>query len=319
MTRKFHFLNKLLGQEELKREVGFYLEAYSRTGFFAPMIAGGARGLGKSLLVKAIAAEMNVINKERGITKGKQFLSINAAEIKGSEAFVDKVLPLLAQEGEILLFIDEINNLSMEVQIVLLTLLSYDEKYRSKYYTSDGNCFDIDHTKFSFASAASSFSGVHPDLIDRLKRFQMQEFTENQLGAIIQKRCNGITFEPEALEKLGSVCRNNARNAVARAEDVKAYGKKHFTIHDFNNLRRILSIYPLGLNRGEVTVLKHLATGPKTLTELSARMNCTKESLMSDLEQRLKACNLMKTAGVRGRVISTEGMNVLKEIEEIYS
>jgi Holliday junction resolvasome RuvABC ATP-dependent DNA helicase subunit len=319
MAEKYKYLNSLVGQTEIKREMSFYLDSFRRDGYFMPMITCGARGLGKTLIVKALAAEMNDINKSKGIAKGKRFLMINSAEVRGSEAFLDKVLPTIAQEGHILLFFDELNGLSMEVQTLLLSLLSVGEDRKSHYYTTDGTCYTINHEEFTFCSAASSVAQIHPDLLDRLKRFQMQVYNSEQLAQIIQKKAKGITFDPDALARMAATCRNNARNAVFRAQDLIAYGEPHFTIQDFNKLKRILSIYPFGLNRGEVEVLKHLSSGPKTLTELSAKMNCTRDSLMQDLEQRLKACSLIKTAGARGRIILPAGLAVLKEIEEEFS
>lgn len=317
MTRKF--LNKIVGQKLIKRELEFYLEGYERTGFWPPCIFSGSRGQGKSLIVKALAAELSAINRAKGIKNGKRFLPINSAELVGVDVLFDKVMPILVQESDIVLFLDESENLSSTVQSALLSLLAIDDKFQSKYFLPDGTCFEIDHTRFAFMGAASSFAGIHPDLLDRLKRFSLEDYNEEDLQEIMRRNLPHIDFEPEALDCLVSSLRNSPRHAVQRANDLKLMDIQKFSMKEFEKIRHALSIYPLGLNRAEIGLLRVLARGSATLTELSARLNLTRNAVMDDLEVFLKSKSLIKTAGVRGRVITQAGMNVLKQIDENYS
>jgi len=319
MKTKRKFLDKIIGQTSLKRELEFYLEGYEKTGYWMPSIFSANRGSGKSLMVKALAAELSEINKKKGMSKGKAFLTINSSEISDSEILFDKVLPLLAQEGDIFLFLDESENLPQKVQCALLSLLTCDDNYNSQYHLSDGTCYEINHKRFTFAGAASSFGGIHPDLIDRLKRFSFQAYTDDDLSKILVKKLPKMTFKDEALAKLVSTLRSSPRHAVARSNDLKMMDTAHFDMAAFKKLRHALSIFPLGLNRDEIALLKVLQRGNATLTELSARLGRTKMSVMDDLEVFLKSKELIKTQGARGRVLTPKGILVLQEIDAIIS
>lgn len=304
----------------LKAELEFYLGGYEKNGFFPPCGLSGSRGNGKSIFAKALAAEMQVINKRKGIKDGKKFLMINAIELKNSELFFEKVMPILVAEKDIALFIDEIENLSMQIQSVLLTLLAVGDNFQSEYTTSEGVKHVIDHRQFTFICAASSFAGVHPDLIDRLKNFTVDAYSEDDLAIILQKKLPHMTFEKDALDKLSSCMRGNARRAISRAVDLQVLGVDHFTMKHFNQIKKVLSIYPFGLTRTEIAYLNILKQngGGTTLTEICAKMSRTKESVMSDLEPVCRAKNLMRTAGPRGRVITQAGRDILAEIEREY-
>lgn len=312
-------LNKIVGQTLLKRELEFYLNGYEAVGFFPPSVFSGSRGQGKTMIVKAVAAELAEINKKKGIVKGKMFLSINSSELKNGDTLFDKVMPLLAQEGDITLFLDETDALDYKVQCALLSLLVPDSNFESKYYLVDGTCYNVDHRKFTFIGAASSFSAMHPDLIDRLKRFSTQEYSEDDLKQIMRNRLPEIEFEEVALDNLVSSLRSSPRHAVQRSQDLKLMGIHRFGDVELNKIKTALNIYPLGLYRDEISVLKVLQRGPATLTEISSRLNRTKDSVMNDLEVFLKSKELIKTAGAKGRVLTIKGLEVLAEIDKINS
>jgi Holliday junction resolvasome RuvABC ATP-dependent DNA helicase subunit len=112
------------------------------------------------------------------------------------------------------------------------------------------------------------------------------------------------------------VSRGNARNAEDYAAEVKTYlgsEEGQFSINDWQDLRGILSIAPLGLNVSEIQVLRLLKESPDgiSLTALTAKMNMSREALQRDYELYLQKHSLISIETGKGRVLTAKGYEYL--------
>jgi len=155
-------------------------------------------------------------------------------------------------------------------------------------------------------------------LLDRLERIDLEEYSAPQLAQIVQRSTKEVTYTGNVLEQISSVLRGNARAAHKTAEKVLMYLRKktHFSEKDWNELRSILGINPLGVNATELQILRYLSksTEGMSLTCLSAKTGMTRESLQKDCEIYLQKMGLMEIA-TTGRRITAKGLQYLKEVD----
>ena len=80
---------ELIGQDDVKKKLNFYLDAHEKTKRFPFLLLTGAKGMGKTEFAKETA---------RGIKAAdgapKAFLEINCGTIKNAQVFFEQVLPL---------------------------------------------------------------------------------------------------------------------------------------------------------------------------------------------------------------------------------
>jgi Holliday junction resolvasome RuvABC ATP-dependent DNA helicase subunit len=123
------------------------------------------------------------------------------------------------------------------------------------------------------------------------------------------------------LEDVASVLRGNARSAVIFSKDIMTYLKdcKACLRKDWEELKKILGIYPLGLRTTEITLLKFLADRPMgtSLTSLAAKLGMNTDVLRKDIELQLQAYNLMDIQAGKGRVLTVKGYEYLRGLPNL--
>lgn len=301
----------IIGQPSLLGEVEFYLEGYRATGYFPNTLLIAERGGGKSNLALEIGRALE-----------KPYHEMLAKDLKDSDEFFRHVVIPLLDGRKATIFIDEASLLSDDITHTFLKVLNPEKSNKTTYkWKKNGQTYVFDFTKLTFIFATTAPHKVDPDLKDRLKQFTFEHYKEKDLGTILQQCTPEITYGPGVLDKIASTLRNNPRNATERAKDIngfmKAKKKTVMTQMELNEFNRRLHVLPFGLTKLEAHALRCLAEKPKTsLTTLAAKMHMTAEALRRDIETRLLATSLIDVEP-RGRVVTPEGHNVLKEIEKI--
>jgi Holliday junction resolvasome RuvABC ATP-dependent DNA helicase subunit len=177
---------------------------------------------------------------------------------------------------------------------------------------------DFDFTRQTFIFATSEIQKVFHALTDRLERITLEEYSNEHLAAIVAKGLPDVDCQDNVLLNVATVLRGNARAAQKMASKIAAYlkGGKVFTPKDWDNVREVLSIYPLGLNAIEIQLLRFLAQngGGTSLTGLSAKTGMSRESLQKDVEIYLQKHNLMEIQ-TTGRMITGQGLDYLKALD----
>jgi len=121
----------------------------------------------------------------------------------------------------------------------------------------------------------------------------------------------------DALINTASFCKSNARSASKMGKEIETYcfcqGVLTYKNKDVLPLIHILDLYPLGLNRNEVNVLRFISEEE----ESSLKSLCSKSGLTSqsqqDIEKPLLKFGLIQIDGRRS--ITYKGKEYLKNIE----
>jgi Holliday junction resolvasome RuvABC ATP-dependent DNA helicase subunit len=119
--------------------------------------------------------------------------------------------------------------------------------------------------------------------------------------------------------RIATTTRGNARDAVKRAKQIELYCETNnsnlFLKDEWNALRKVLGIKPLGLSNTEMQVLEILNTrGPSTLQTIAAVTGMSRTAIQKDAELYLLQRGLMKINGVRE--LTKAGSELLKQMSE---
>lgn len=328
------FTNKvfdgIIGQDNPKRELGFYLNSYLETRMIPHLGIIAPKGQGKTKIARALAKGLYQFDDEGQpifqpskkdasllVPKRKPLVEINCSTIKNVKQFINGVIVQYVQDKDVTLFFDEASEIPHDVAMALLTILENNSLNRTQFAFEEYVC-EFDFRRQSFIFATTESQKVFHALMDRLERITLQDYSRQDLAKIVEKNLPGVTIEADLLLEISSVLRGNARAAIKMSEKIKAYLRHNlsFTRDDWNNLRKILTIRPLGLNDMEVQIMRHLFIEPNgiSLTGLSARTGMSVQSLRQDCELFLLRYGLMEIS-TTGRTLTPKGINYLRELD----
>jgi Holliday junction resolvasome RuvABC ATP-dependent DNA helicase subunit len=305
--------DNLIGQSEIKDQLGFYSKAYQKTGTVPFILLNGAKGLGKTEFLKAFS---KTITNSDG--KPRPMLELNSSTIKNNTMFFEQIFLPIVQGNEVTLFFDEChalpNDLVMAFPSILNTERTPYKEFNWREYT-----FTFDFTKISMIFATTELDKLFPPLKDRLTVLDFKPYNQNKLAAIIKGRLPDVEFEDGLLEEIATTTRGNARDAVKRAKQIELYCETNnsnlFLKDEWNDLRKVLGIKPLGLSNTELQVLEILNTrGPSTLQTIAAVTGMSRTAIQKDAELYLLQRGLMKINGVRE--LTKAGSDLIKQMSE---
>ena len=322
-----HVFDGIVGQEHPKREISFYLDSYIDTHMVPHMGIIAPRGQGKTKTARAIAKGLYQFDDEGKpmfrpstanpavlVPKRKPFLEINCSTIKNVKAFSSVLHEI--QDKDITLFFDEASEIPHDVSMALLTILEPNSTNRTQF-THDEYTYDFDFRRQSFIFATTESQKVFHALMDRLERITLQEYSSKDLADIVKINLLDVAIDDALSLEISSVLRGNARAAQKMSEKIRAYlkGRKIFTHPDWESLKSILSIHPLGLNAIEIQVLRFLESNPHgtSLTAMSAKTGMSRDQLRQDSELYLLKYNLMEIT-TTGRNITSAGLDYLRRL-----
>ena len=322
----------VIGQVKVKNELNFYLRDYAvsrripNTMFIAP------RGQGKTLIATETAKGLFEFNEDGEVEwspskinpniqkpKRKKFIEVNCSTLKNVKQFINGIIIPFVQDKDVTVFFDEASEIPHDVSMALLTILPVNRLVSTFAY--DEYVCDFDFRRQSFLFATTEPHKVFHALMDRLERITLQEYSQVELAQILRKGLDkNIKTEDSTLLEVASVLRGNARAAEKMAAKISTFirglARLSFTLADWRQVCKILSINPLGLNDIEIHILRHLAcnaTGT-SLTRLSAKTGMSRESLQKTEEIYLQRNDLMEIA-TTGRQITTKGIEYLKALD----
>jgi len=307
------YFNDLIGQDKIKKQLSFYIDAHKKTKVIPHILFVAPRGMGKTMFARSMGK--NLLNREG---KPKTFIEINASTIKNIKSLVNQVLIPFVIDKEATLFFDECHSFQRDVTNALLTILNNTSNNRTSFSFEDYT-LEFDFSLLSVVMATTEGNAIFPPLADRLTRIEFDDFNKNDLSYIVKENIakNGLKIEDDALLDIASILRSNARSAVKISTDIKNYLHKEnvkvLTLKGWEELKNILNILPFGLSKMEKRILEILKeNGETSLTSLSAKLNMTKESLQKDCELFLLRHNFMSIAQ-KGRIITKKGQDYLEK------
>jgi Holliday junction resolvasome RuvABC ATP-dependent DNA helicase subunit len=305
------YFSHLIGQDNVKKKLNFYLKAYQVTSVCPFLNLVGAKGLGKTLFAKEFAK--NLKNKDGS---KRPFLELNCSTIKNNAQFFEQIFIPLIMNNEITILFDEAHALPKDLTMAFLTIFN-TEKTNKKEFVYDEQTFEFDFTKQTFIFATTESDKLFPPLKDRLSTVDFEPYNTNNLGEIIKLNCDGINFSDQALQKLSLTVRGNARNAVMRSKEIVLYceseNQNTFEVSDYLQLTDLLGILPYGITCTEKQILEILADrGSCKLQTLSAITGLSPTSLRRDHEVYLLRKNFMQIDGERK--ITNFGKSLIESI-----
>ena len=305
--------DNLIGQEEIKRQLGFYSQAYKKTGVVPFILLNGAKGLGKTEFLKAFSKSL--VNSDG---KPRPMLELNSSTIKNNQMFFEQIFMPIVQGNEVTLFFDECHALPNDLVMAFLSILN-TERTPFKEFNWREYTFTFDFTKISIIFATTELDKLFAPLKDRLTILDFKPYKPKELAQIIQSRLEDVDFEDGLLDEIASTTRGNARSAVKRAKEIETFCETNnsatFFFEEWNELKSILGIKPLGLTNTEVQVLEILRErGPSTLQTLAAITGMSRTAIQRDVELYLLQRGLMKVEG--NRIISPLGISILQQMEK---
>lgn len=304
--------DNLIGQPEIKRQLQFYSDSFKRTSIVPFILLNGAKGLGKTEFLKAFS---KTLLKEDG--KPRPMLELNSSTIKNNQMFFEQIFIPIVQNNEITLFFDECHALPNDLVMALLSITN-TERSPLKEFNWREYSFLFDFRKISMIFATTELDKIFPPLKDRLTVLDFKPYKKDELSQIIQSRLSDVEFEDGLLDDIASTTRGNARSAVKRAKEIEMFCESRnsnlFMRDEWDELRSVLGIKPLGLTNTEVQVLQIVHDrGPSTLQTIAAITGMSRTAIQKDAELYLLQRGLMKINGLRE--ITREGAAIIKQLE----
>ena len=244
----------IVGQSNAKRVLDFFCRGFEKTSIIPHLMFVAPKGCGKTTMAKATARRLKEINSD------KKYFEINCSTIKNVKQFFNQLVIPFMQDRDATILFDECSEIPKDVTMALLTILNPNPENQTSFSHEDYTV-DFDFRRLSFMFATTETQSVFHALMDRLERVDLEEYTLEEMGKIVKLNLE-IDIEPKALEDIASVLRGNARAGQKMAQKIESYceqyDKKVFKNSDWQELSRILSIYPLGLNITEILLLNIL-------------------------------------------------------------
>lgn len=321
---------KVVGQESARKQITHYhVNRFQRDRTFPNVLLVGQKGGGKSHLARAIGRGLFQIDtdgrpclKSDGKTPlPRKFIEINASTIKSISQFINSVLIPHVIDREVSIFVDEASEIPHKVAMAMLTMLEPNATNKTTFVDVDSDMIiDLDFSRQCFLFATTDAQKLFPPLVDRLKRINIEDYSNSQLGEIMRRVCSEVEFEDGILLDVATTVRGNARQAVERAKDIQdmVTARGYFGVRQWNALKKALSILPLAVSPIELSLMRICAEHPEgvTLTGLAARSGLSNQSIQRDHETYLMRQNLITVTAGKGRCLTSKGQIYLKELEK---
>jgi Holliday junction resolvasome RuvABC ATP-dependent DNA helicase subunit len=297
----------LIGQNHIKKQLGFYHKSHSVSGVTPFLMFNGCKGTGKTEFAKEFAKSL-----------GKPLLEINCSTIKNSAQFFEQIFMPVIMDNEVTILFDEAHALPKDLVMAFLTIFNI-EKTTKKHFSWRENNFEFNFEKQSYIFATTEQDKLFGPFKDRLTVIDFKPYNREELGTIIQNRLDWVKFEDGLIDKISSTLRGNARSAVKRSKEIEMYCESNnvskFGHTDWHELCGLVNIKAFGFTNSEVEVLSILKQrGDCTLNMLAAATGLSTTSLQRDVEVHLLRMGFMKIE--KTRQITALGIKALEKVNQ---
>lgn len=303
--------SRVVGQKNALNQLRFFLEGFKRTGIMTNILFMSAKGLGKSMLCKELCREMYLERKKAKVKR--PMVEVTCGSIKSVDEFLNRII-LPHVGSEVSFSFEESHSISRKVTDVLLTMLNPNTENKNviRYNNED---IVVDFKKWSFFFSTTDVQLMASPLRDRLEEVSLEPYSQSDLAAIIRMSSLNYDVSDEACIALASFSRGNARSATKISSNLIKFmevkGVKRFENAHVKDLTRVLNLFPLGLQRVEVELLKYMSEQTEiSLNGLSARSGLGRTAIQN-LENYLVKNNLVSIKAKR--MVTAAGQKYLKE------
>jgi len=318
MTAETIKFDNVIGQERAKRQLAFLLSSHIRSrGAFPNLLMTGSKGDGKTHLAREVAKQLPDFND--GSRNHKRFFPINGASVKNPTMFFEDICPAFADgDTYATIFIDEAHMLPKALQRGTMLSVLEPNKRRVNTVMHDDMPYTFDFHKVTFILATTEIDQLFDPLKDRLEEIALEPYNASELAQIMEMVIEGgVEFEEGVLEKLATHVRRNARKADNIANHVLSMGHPVFKQEHFEELRRDMNLFELGVSIEELAALKCLdvagSEGLK-LGALASELGKSSKVVQKGLEPYLLGNRLMSIDG--NRRITPKGREYLTRLKK---
>jgi Holliday junction resolvasome RuvABC ATP-dependent DNA helicase subunit len=302
------YFGDLVGLDNTKRRLSFYINNFHSSGIMPNILLTGSKGTGKTSLVRLVAGGMN-----------RTLVETNAAELKSLDDFFGVVNQYVVG-SKVLLFIDEIENLNIDIAIAFLTILEPKKDNITKY-THAGQDYIFNFKDFSVAFCTTEAQTVHHALLDRLRVIDMDDYTTDNLKQIIRNNLSKYDIEDGLLDRVVKVVRSNPRQAQILSNDLLAFLSRSntntFSSKEWIGFYREMGLFELGLSGNEIKLLKILKKYPNSsLTRVASMLNATPDATRKYTELYPMKMGLIEVKPALGRRLTVDGHKYMELIKE---
>lgn len=311
-TQKNDYFTSIVGQTSAKKKLSFFIDNYKRNGRMAHCFLNAPKGCGKTTFARTIAAILNRHNPEKG------YVELNCGSIKNAKQFCEQVLLTRVIDRDVTVLFDEAHELNQSVSTQLLTMLNPNENHTNRLVYEDFD-FDIDFRRQTFLFATTEADKVQSPLKNRLEEIHLQSYSLPELSEIIKLNVekHEILAEDSTVEKVATVTRGNAREAVKIANHIVDYMNGQddiFGDQQWEEMKSSLDILPLGITPVELDVLREIRTSGTSLSDLAAATGLTKTAISGSAETFLRQNKLMYVGEKSWRYLTQRGADLLREV-----
>lgn len=328
---KRKIFTKVIGQNEAKKNLGFYLEnTWNNGAVFPHSLIKGPKGMGKTHIATAIGGGLFLKDDEGNLVfetssdktklKKRPFIDVDCTTIKNIKQFVNNVIVKYVVDKQATIFLDETHMLPIGIQNNLLKALNPNITNRGTL-TLEDYVAEIDFRKHTFIFATSEAYRMFAPLADRLEKFALEDYTLNEMADILKLSIDGlgkVETDMSVLQQVATILRGNAREAMRMANKIFAYVGENgtFGAGEWTRMKERLSIHPLGLNAAELQYLRVLGarTSGTSLNNMSAKTGASVKQLQQDVELYLRKHDLMDISA-EGREITPKGRDYLRHLD----
>lgn len=290
-------LSKIRGQKKVTDLLKLNLDAYFQSrqnnnpGSFGPVLLCGYSGTGKSLIAKALHAEL--ANLELIETNG-EMLS-NSGEL---------VSILLSATKDTTIFIDECQGMNPRSQHILLTALSEKVIYIPKRAAKNKKQV-IPLENFTLILATTHEYYLQDALRNRMRIYcRFEHYALPDLIEIIRQRALALHWHVESEQVLVEIAKRSKktprialnRNLQQCWNVCSAKGKEIITMDDVKEAFKLIQVDGLGLDELERNYLRILhQNGPTPLNVISSKLALPTQTIKTVLEPYLlQECLIQK-------------------------
>lgn len=277
----------------------------------------GNPGLGKTTLIKLIAAELGV-----------KFELLDCSQFRNSQQSLKALQNFFLRIGRdnepVVIALDEVHMLNKELQSSLLTLLN-DREYISPLDVN-GKSVRIKIDEFTFIAATTDDQDVLDTIKNRCLRltFQMVDYTTEELKQIYKNKISakGLTIDDEVIDICIPRSRGAIRyvNSIVEGLNVALYNDEgqrlstHITLDIAKKYFEEKGIDDIGLGNKDLEILNTILQEPNgviSVDVLSARVGMDSKKYMSEYEKYLMKIGFI-SVNSRGRSLTEKAKNYLK-------